>query len=391
MFPTYDADLYSDEGILNAYHHYKEIRDLGPVVRLSATGALAVGRYQDARYILQNHKKFISSKGVALNEATNDAAKGIPLTLDPPEHTRLKKVLDEPLTRQAVAALTDQMEQEADKLIERLVAQRAFDGVEDLARALPVSIVSTLVGLPEDGRDAMLEWAAASHDVNGPVNPRTERGAETFYGMIKYATETVTRDNVRPGSWAARIYDAADEGRITQDEISKLIVSYVVPSLETTISATSHMLHLFGLYPDQWRLLRENPDLIPNAIEEALRVRTPVRSLARYAVEPVEIDGVVIPEGEYVVVLYASANRDERKWREPEKFDITRSNARDHLAFGLGVHRCSGQYLAKLEITSLLKAMASRIESFSVGESAAPLNNILSTMTKLPVRIQPDR
>ena len=169
MLPTYNYDLYSDEGIVNAYEHYRRIRDLGPVVELTATGALAVGRYQNVRAILLDHTRFVSSKGVALNDATNKAAAGIPLTSDPPEHKRLRRILDEPLTRLAVAKLREQIENEADALIERLAARGSFDGVRDLAQILPVSIVSSLVGLPEEGRDSMLAWAAASHDVNGPV------------------------------------------------------------------------------------------------------------------------------------------------------------------------------------------------------------------------------
>ena len=148
------------------------------------------------------------------------------------------------------------------------------------------------------------------------------------------------------------------------------------------------MLDLFGRHSDQWRILKENPELIPNAIEEVLRIRTPVRSLARYAVENVVIDGFEIPKGRFVVVLYASANRDERKWQDPERFDITRANARDHLAFGIGVHRCSGQYLAKLEITSLLKAMVQRFDSFEIGDPVFEKNNILSYLSALPVQLR---
>lgn len=388
MLPTYNYDLYSDEGIVNAYEHYRKIRDLGPVVELTVTEALAVGRYENVRAILLDHTRFVSSKGVALNDATNKAAAGIPLTLDPPEHNRLRKILDEPLTRPAVATLREQIESEADALIERLAVQGSFDGVKDLAQILPVSIVSSLVGLPEEGRDSMLAWAAASHDVNGPVNSRTQKGAETFYGMIEYVTNKVTPQNVRPDSWAAGIYKAAEKGRISHEEASRLIISYVVPSLETTISATGHMLDLFGRHSDQWRILKENPELIPNAIEEVLRIRTPVRSLARYAVENVVIDGFEIPKGKFVVVLYASANRDERKWQDPERFDITRANARDHLAFGIGVHRCSGQYLAKLEITSLLKAMVRRFDSFEIGDPVFEKNNILSYLSALPVQLR---
>lgn len=388
MIPAYQEDLYADDGIRNAYQHHRAIRDLGPVVELTATGALAVGRYKDVRAILQDHTRFVSSKGVALNEATNKAAEGIPLTLDPPEHTRLRKILDKPLTRSAVETLRGQIERTADDIVSRLAERDAFDGVEDLAQALPVSIVSSLVGIPEEGRDLMLAWSAASNDVNGPLNERTNRGFSTFYDMIDYATNKVSADNVRPGSWAARIYQAADEGRIEQGEITKLMLSYVVPSLETTISAIGHMLDLFGSNPEQWRAVRNDPGLIPNAVEEVLRLRAPVRGLARYCAEGASLDGIDIPRGRFVVVLYASANRDERKWPDPETFDVRRSDAREHLAFGLGVHRCSGLNLAKLEISAILKAMVKRLDRFEVGEVVPDLNNIASSFSKIPIYLR---
>lgn len=388
MIPAYPEDLYSDAAIRDADFHHRCIRDLGPVVDLTATGVLAVGRYADVRSCLQNHTRLVSSKGVALNETTNEAAAGIPLTLDPPEHTRLRKVLDKPLTRSAVEKLRGEIDGTADELIQDLVAKGEFDGIADLARALPVSIVSTLVGLPEEGRDLMLSWSAASNDVNGPLNARTMRGFETFYDMIDYAETKVNRHNVRPGSWAGHIYEAADDGRIRQDEITKLLLSYVVPSLETTISAIGHMLDLFGRHPDQWALLREEPALLANAVEEVLRIRTPVRGLARYAVESIDVGGTPIPAGRYVVLLYASANRDERKWPDPDRFDIRRPNAREHLAFGVGVHRCSGLNLAKLEITAILKAMVKYVAKFDVGQPTLEMNNIANSIAILPVTLR---
>lgn len=385
MIPAYTEDLYCDAAIRDADFHHRRIRDLGPVVDLTATAVLAVGRYADVRFVLQNHSRFVSSKGVALNEATNQAAAGIPLTLDPPEHTRLRKVLDKPLTRSAVEKLRSRIDDAADALIQRLADIGTFDGIADLARALPVSIVTTLVGLPEEGRDLMLAWSAASNDVNGPLNARTQRGFETFHDMIDYATTKVDRNNVQPGSWAGHIYEAADAGRIRPDEISKLLLSYVVPSLETTISAIGHMLDLFGRHPDQWAVLREDPSLIANAVDEVLRIRTPVRGLARYAIESVDVGGTPIPAGRYLVLLYASANRDERKWQDPDRFDISRANAREHLAFGLGVHRCSGLNLAKLEITAILKAMVKYVPTIEVGEATVNMNNIATSIATLPV------
>lgn len=388
MIPTYDADIYADEGILHPYEHYRTIRDLGPVVELTATGALAVGRYEDVQAILLDHKRFQSAKGIALTQATIDGAAGTTLFSDPPVHQILRGVIGAPLTPTALQELREQIELAADELIARLVSQRSFDGMQDLAQFLPVSIVSTLVGLPEEGREEMLSWAAAGFDAGGPQNARTESALPAFGRMIEYLLTKAGPSAVKPGSWAAQVYKAADKGVIPQEAVFKMLIDYVVPSLDTTIFATGHMLDLFGSNPEQWRILRDKPELIPNAVNEVVRIRSPIRGFARYVAEPVNVSGTEIPMGRSVVVLYASANRDERKWEDPDLFNIERKNVQQQVGFGVGRHVCAGQHLARLEISALLKAMVKRVASFSVAPATHHINNILYGFSRLPVTIQ---
>lgn len=387
MIPTYDADIYADQGILHPYEHYRAIRDLGPVVELTATGVLAVGRYENAQAILLDHKRFQSAKGVALNQATIDGGAGSTLFSDAPTHQVLRGVIGAPLTPAAVQELRDQIELAADELIARLVGQRSFDGMLDLAQFLPVSIVSTLVGLPEEGREEMLSWAAAAFDACGPRNARAENALPAFGSMIEYLLTKGGPSAVRPGSWADRVYQAADKGVIPHEAVFKMLLDYVVPSLDTTIFATGHMLDLFGNNPEQWRILRDHPELIPNAVNEVVRIRSPIRGFGRYVAEAVNVSGTEIAEGRVVVVLYASANRDERKWVEPDTFNIQRENVQQQIGFGVGRHVCAGQHLARLEMAAILKAMVKRVESFEVAAATPHINNLLYGFSRLPVII----
>lgn len=139
------------------------------------------------------------------------------------------------------------------------------------------------------------------------------------------------------------------------------MIDYIAPSLDTTISAISNAVYLFASHPEQWRLLEEDPRLIPNAVNEIVRYESPLRAFARLARRDTEIAGVLIPAGSRVLVIYGSANRDEREWQEPETFYICRDAGR-HLGFGNGAHACAGQALARLETAAMLRALVERVD-----------------------------
>lgn len=255
----------------------------------------------------------------------------------------------------------------------------------DLAHYLPVTIVSNLVGLPEDGRGNMLEWAAAVFDSTGPLSDRFDSAIAKVMEMLAYVNEKAGPLQVKPDSWAARIYDAADQGLVTPAQAVGLLGDYLGPSLDTTIFATGHLLNLLATHPDEWRKLKADPTLVTNAIEEALRIEAPLRTFTRLAVAECEIGGVTVPAGARVAVFYASANRDEEHWPDPDRFDVSRANAKEHLTFGKGRHTCAGQHLAKLEMTCLLQSMVQRVDSLSVGRAELACNSLLRGYTSLPM------
>jgi cytochrome P450 len=186
---------------------------------------------------------------------------------------------------------------------------------------------------------------------------------------------------------AHELLTAVDEGNLAVDEVPPLMIDYIAPSLDTTISAISNAIYLFARHPDQWELLKSDPSLIPNAVNEVVRYESPLRAFTRKTLHSTEIEGVPIAAGARLLVIYASANRDEREWDAPDVFDI-RNDAGRHVGFGNGAHACAGQALARLETTAMLKALAEAVDRIEVvAEPTWAINNIIHRHDHLPVRL----
>lgn len=170
------------------------------------------------------------------------------------------------------------------------------------------------------------------------------------------------------------------------EQAGALIFDYLGPSLDTTITATGNAVKFFADHPDQWQALRERPSAIPDAINEVLRLESPVQAFARLVTEDIAWGEQSLPKGARLLLLYGSANRDERRWDDPERFDIAR-DARDQPGFGHGPHQCAGANLARLEMTALLSAMIDRVERIELTEARPLLNNFLRGYEKLQVTL----
>jgi cytochrome P450 len=206
--------------------------------------------------------------------------------------------------------------------------------------------------------------------------------------MAAYGAEIVRTGNVLPGSLGAGVLEARDQGEVTTEQCMMLMLDYLAPSLDTTISAVGSAVWLFAQHPDQWDLVRSDPGLIPNAVNEVVRFESPIRAFGRLAGIDTEIGGVPIPAGSRVLVIYASANRDERKFEQPDEFDVARRDAVHQLGFGIGEHGCAGQGLARMETESLLAALARSVTRFHVGTPERALNNLIRAFGALPVTVE---
>jgi len=388
MPPVSDINLFTDEVLIDPYSAYAELRALGPVVHLPHHDVLAITQYEALRTVATSWEQFTSVNGVGFNPTFNSATEGTLICSDPPDHRNMRKVLERPLLPGALKDIEPFIKKEARVVVERLVAQGQFDAATDLAQHLPLTVVSKLVGLGDQGRAQMLEWAAAAFDALGPENDRTMRAMPKAQEMVGFALNQAKPGTIDPKGWAAALYTAAGNGEIKLEQCPFMVVDYTAPSLDTTILGTGSLLYLLATHPEQWQLLRKNPVLVRHAVNEALRLESPIQRFSRVTNHEVTLANVTIPSGSRLMLLYGSANRDDRKYSRPDSFDIMRKPS-DQLAFGTGEHACAGMHLARLEIRSLIEELIPRVESFELVSAERVCNNLLLGYSKVEVRVIP--
>ncbi|WP_033318894.1 cytochrome P450 [Streptomyces yerevanensis] len=385
---TSDLDLFSDEALTDPYPHYKALRDLGPAVHLTRHGLWFISRYEQVRSALGDWETFSSGQGIGLNDGFNDAWGSALINMDPPAQTEQRKLFTDRLSPRALRPVAADIDRRADQLAADLVARGSFDAVTDLAQDLPVHVIMDLIGWPAEGRDQLLDMAAGWFDSAGPACPRTAASVPKVEALMGYLAEVVAKENLVPGGFGWTLLEAHKAGQIPVEGAIGLLAGYVVAAFDTTISTISSGMWLFARHPEQWDLLRSEPSLVPAAFNEIVRIESPIQVFSRTTTREVDLgEGVVIPAGARVLHSYGAANRDERHFPDPDRFDIRR-NPVDHLGFGYGNHACAGQGLARLETHAVLKALAARVQRIELtGEPVRALNNITRGFQSLPVRI----
>jgi cytochrome P450 len=383
--PRSNVDLFSEKVMAAPYEIYRELRDLGPAVYLERFDVFAVPRYEHARYVLGDWESF-SSADIAFNQPFNDRLDGSILSADPPRHDILRGVLAARLALRAMRQLASDIQRRADKIIDGLVARGTFDAVGDLARRFPVDVVGDLIGLPRDGRDELLELIDANFNCFGPENNRTHTSRALQPKLVEYLTTRATREALSDGSMGQAVYDAVDAGQLPAESAPQLMTTYVTAGMDTTVHAVGHAVWLLAEHPDQWEALRSDPAREPQAFREVLRYESPVQIFGRGVRADWTVGDITVPAGARLAVLYGSANRDERKWSDPDRFDVTRANI-GHIAFGYGLHGCAGQALAQLEGEAILRALVRRVSRLEAGEPVRHFNNVLRGLESLPVTV----
>ncbi len=384
--PVFEEDLFTKEALRNPFPYYRKIRDLGPVVRLRGLDIYALGRFADVQSALRSPDVLISGHGVGFNDLLNaPAEQPAMIQSDGERHRRLRMPVARQLTPKALQHRRTEMYDIVSARVAELVGAGWVDGVTSLARYLPLTAVSHLVGLPENGRSNMLRWASAAFNLAGPNLEHLQGDLAALREVQQYLLE-VDPAELREGSWAQTLFENVAEGRLTLAECRAALSGLVLPSLDTTIYAQANLLHNLGIFPDQWRALKSAPELIPSAVLESVRHSAVVRWFSRFAASEYHVGEVRIPQGARVMLIYGSANRDERRYVSPDQFEVTR-NPTDQLGWGSGPHMCAGMHLAKLEMEVLLQALVEHVESIEVGEPIIGSNQGLYGFDAVPIRL----
>jgi len=245
------------------------------------------------------------------------------------------------------------------------------------------------VGISEEGRENLLPYGSMVFNSFGPRNDLFNQAMANAGPVRDWIMSKCSRAALAPGGLGMQIFRAVDAGELSEEEAGMLVRSFLSAGIDTTVYGLGNALYCLARYPEQWAILRNNPNLIRGAFEEVLRFEAPVQTFFRTTTKPVEVAGVRLGDGEKVLLFLAAANRDPRRWEKPDTFDVTR-RAAGHMTFGTGIHGCVGQAVARLETEAILTALAKRVVSLELtSEPERQLNNTLRGFDKLPLRIVP--
>jgi cytochrome P450 len=386
--PSPDVDPFSLEFFENPHPVHEVLREAGPVVRLDKWNIYAVARYAEVHAVLNDPQTFCSSRGVGLSDFSKEKPWRPPsliLEADPPAHSRTRAVLNRVLSPAVMKQIRDAFAAAAESRVDQLLAKGSFDAIEDLAEAYPLAVFPDALGLRQEGREHLLPYAGLVFNAFGPPNQLRQDAIERSAPHQAYIQQQCQRENLAPGGFGACIHGRVDAGEITAAEAPMLVRSLLSAGLDTTVNGIGAAIYCLARFPEEWARLRSDPGLARNAFEEAIRFESPVQTFFRTTTRDVDISGFRVAEGEKILMFLAAANRDPRRWENPDRYDITRRTS-GHVGFGSGIHMCVGQLVARLEGEVLLAALARKVATIEItGPVKRRYNNTLRGLDSLPI------
>ncbi|WKK22977.1 cytochrome P450 [Streptomyces olivoreticuli] len=372
--PFEDLSALGQGFVDDPYPIYERMRAQGPVhrVRSEASGEfwIVVG-HEEARAALTDPRLSNDIRHSAGWEDDGGNAVGLNMVqTDPPQHTRLRKLVAKEFTTGRIEALRPRVQQIADELVDAMLPLGRADLVEAFALQLPLAVICELLGVPATDRKAFHDWYLESTDFT-----RAERAAAAAQEMTGYLAELVATKRREPGGdlLSALAATMDEEDGLSTEEMLGMAFLLLVAGYETAANMISSGTLTLLRHPDQLAALRADWSLLENAVEEILRYEGPVETTAfRYTKEPVEIGGTTIPRGESVAVVLAAASRSPERFAEPDHFDIRR-DARGHMAFGYGIHHCLGAPLARMQGAIAFRTLLERCPELALDAEPADL------------------
>ena len=367
------------------------MRDQAPAYFDEAAGVWGITRYADVKEISKDPETFSNAGGIR----PETPALPMMIDFDAPEHVRRRRLVSEGFTPKRIRESADGVRLVCDAILDKVCEQGHADFVRDIAAPLPMIVIGDMLGVAPEDRDSLLRWSDDMVKALGSPDPTAmDAAAVAAMEYAEYITAVVEQrrrddqsDDLVGTLVHADIYgDHLDESSLIYETLLILIGGD-----ETTRHVLSGGMYELLTHPDQFALLAGEPERRQLGIEEMLRWVSPIKNMARTATRDVELHGQTIEEGQKLLLLYPSANRDERNFDEPERFDVTRT-PNDHMAFGFGAHFCLGNRLARLELATMFDRLFERLPDLTLATDAEPSKrnaNFVSGIESLPVTFTP--
>ncbi len=379
-----EMDVFDPRVIARPHQFYARLRKDAPIVWSERFEAWLLTRYDDVRTVLRDSGAQWSALrregGMARTDRRETVAPTGTLTMlgaDPPDHTRLRRLLDRDFTPGKINALGPHIQEITDRLLEGAGKRETFDVAEDLAVPLPVTVIAELLGIPTELGPQFKRWSDAATEPMRPDASDEEIDARNreIVEFRTYLKEQIAERKGNPtDDFIGRLVQAHDaEEKLTDNELLAAVNLLLLAGNETTTNLISNAVLALWKFPERQQELRDHPELIEDAIEEFLRYDGSVQFTSRRAVGPAEFHGQEVKPGQQVIIFLASANRDESVFDNPDVLDFHRPKSR-HLAFGDWIHVCIGQYLARLETKSALTTLLREFPDFDL---AVPEDEII--------------
>ena len=362
----------------NPYPFYAESRAQGPVVQVDPIGAWLVTGYDAVVEVLKSPHVYSSAAmhgamtQIELADSEDDGPPPMVITTDPPEHERLRTLVNRGFTPSRIGRIEPRVRQITAELFAAIDARGECDLVRDLAVPLPVRVIAELLGVDPDRFEDFKRWSQAALTIFGrPVSPEVRAAANAAIDELSDYIEVAAEERraAPREDLISVLIEKEAEDALTLDEVIGFVILLLIAGNETTTNLIGNTAIALLENPDQRAAVQAETALLPGLVEEALRYTSPVQLLFRQTVREVRLGGVTLPAGAIVLPSYAAANRDPDRFPDPDRFDVKR-NAQGHLAFGLGIHFCLGTGLARLEARVVFEALVPRLEKLERRDSS---------------------
>ena len=403
-----DFDPFSADTIENPYPFYEALREEAPLFRPEGVDWHYLSRYDDIKQVTMDPERFSSNiVAILLAGGSGRLSTFVPPRLpfappdvlaiqDPPIHRAQRKVATAGLGKGFVQVLEPQVRALVDENMNNVIAGGEVDWMDTFAFRIPITLTLDILSIPRD--DAMMakSWADDAIALLSGVNTRWQLTRQVMRGFrfVSWCRTQFREAEGRvpqPGFMMGALIDAVREGTMSRSEAVAIVLQIIIAGSDSSASLMGSMVRLLAQNPDIQEELRAHPELVPNFVEETIRLESPFQGHFRQTKVPVELHGEELPANSRVMLLWASGNRDPRKWPDPDKIDLHRAGARQHLGFGHGIHLCLGAPIGRMEGRIAMEQLLERTDWVELGEGDFPHREsvFVRTLERLPVKVYP--